>query len=160
MIVAYGAALRENRGRALSAAGPAKASARIAANKPADLSGKKAISTAPAGAAHQPSGQGFGRRAVAEGDLAAQDGRVIAGRLLDDTAAAGGQVGSITLAAQPQPVEVDYVEVGAIAGRSRPRSFQPDDARGIAPSAPSPQRRGRRSPRCRSRAQWVSIKVE
>src|SRR5690242_11697237 len=62
--------------------------------------------------AHQAAGAGAGGLAVLKGDLAGNDGRAVSVGLLDEAAAAGGEVEHHLRCVQDHAVEVDEVEVG------------------------------------------------
>src|SRR5688572_9440954 len=68
------------------------------------------------GAADQLAGQGAGGLAVAEGDLAGDDGRPVAGGPLDVALPAGGEVLDHLRGEDAELLLVDQVQVGPVAG--------------------------------------------
>ncbi len=121
---------------------------------------------------HQPAGPGAGRHAVVEGDLARLHRPPVAGGVLHQAAAAGGQVVGDAGRRAAQRRQLDDVDVGQVPGRQQP-PVEPAHVLGRAPGdlvddrldAAAPRRPAGRGPtpsgttwsttRRRSAPQWA-----
>ena len=107
----------------------------------------------------QAPGPGPGEPVVLPGDLAGHDRGPIALGRLQQAGPTGRQVGDQPGLPQGQPVEVDHVEIGPQTGGDPAPIVEVEQGRGVGRHLLDHVGEGRRSPRLRSRTQWVSIQV-